>query len=227
MTAQKIINPKQDAAPEPIPCRYIQLPTLIVNLYKQYFSLPQTDESRWLPSVRHLRYYDEQAPFTDPTKHGPTEDQFADQIEINRVESYTGDRHTDLPKILVRRGGVLKVNNAISDQLRQGPNGSIGKQYYGHIYTLSVVTFAFSRDAGQSEHIAAECEQLLSHFSPTLRKEFCLQRFRVNQVGDIGRIKEFPQFFATPMVVDIQYEDNVQLVDGNMPIRYLNLKLSF
>ena len=228
MVAQKVLNPPSEDADCPIPCRYLQIPTAIVNLFKQYFGLAPTDESRWLPSVRHLQYFDEQQAIADPVGHpSPTEAQFANQLEIGRVEEYPGDRHTDLPKVLVRRGGVLKTNNALSDQRRQAPNSGAGKNIYEHVYTLSVITFAFSRDPGQSEHLAAECEQLLSHFSPTIRRKLCLQKFRVNQLGDVGRIKEFPGFFATPVVVDIQYSDNIQLVDGNMPVRYLNLNLTF
>lgn len=225
MVAQKVLDAVDaNEAVCPMPVRYVQLPTSFVQLFKQYFTLPATDAARWLPSVSHLQYHDEQADGTPPL---PV-DKFTSAVEIGRLEEYPGDRHTDLPKILVRRGGVTKSQLGIGDNVHMLPGINSGAaKLYSHTYTLSVITFAMSRDIGQADHLGAECEQLLSHFTPAIRKTLELLKLNVSQVGEVGKLKEFPNFFVVPIVADIQYTEAVQLKDGGMPLRHVNLKITF
>jgi len=228
--AEKVLNstPDPDQTACPIAVRYVQMPTVWSSLFKQYFSLPPGPDHRWMPSVAHLRYVDPQGDQQVPPTPVPTEADFPDMVEIGRLDEYLGDNLTDLPKILIRRGAVAKNKLGIGDSRMMAPavNRRAPGNLFLHSYAFSVVTFAMSRDAGQADHLGAECEQLLSHFSHVIRKEYDLNVLNVSQAGEVGRLREFPNFFAVPIVADLQYTDVVQIVTGGMPLRYLNIKFN-
>lgn len=228
--AEKVLNstPDPTAVGCPIPVRYVQLPTVWASLFKQYFSLPPGVDTRWMPSVSHLKYVDPQGDVQVPPTPLPVETDFPDMVEIGRLDEYFGDRLTDLPKILVRRGAVAKNKLGVADGRMISPAVSkkTGGNLFLHAYAFSVVTFAMSRDAGQADHLGAECEQLLSHFAHALRKEYDLNVLNISQAGEVGRLREFPNFFAVPIVADVQYTDVVQIVTGGMPLRHVNINFN-
>lgn len=203
-------------APCPVSARYLQLPTLMMSLAQDYFM--QT-ASRWLPSVANLKYYGNDA--VDEY------DQTRDGIEIFLLDDYRGDQHTLLRKIVIRGGTVGIRNPGIGGSQRMGTRSVatdgklVAKTYFG-----TVVAFAMSREVGEARHIAAEYEQLFSHFSNRVRKEWNLQRFFVSQLGEPGRLKQFPGFFAVPIVCDYIYEDNIELPSSGFPIRAIVVDIS-
>lgn len=215
--AEKVLITEPEVSVQPIPARYLQLPTVITNILQDYFI--QTEE-RWLPSSEYLVYVEG----NDISKI----EQTLTSLEIYRLENYRGDSHTKLPKILVRRSAVAKQPVGIAGNLRHGMSTSNNlRGVHAHSYVGTVVCFCMSRNIGQADHLGAECEQLLSHFSERIRRELLLKLFRVAQIGDIGKLKEFPEFFVVPVVIDYAYEDNVQVINRTFPVRNIQLELGF
>jgi len=214
-----LIGDTPDHATEPIPCRYLQIPTIVVQVLQRYFG--QTT-SRWLPGANHLVW---------PGPDGiATVEQAEEQfLEIGRLEEYRGDRDTSLPKLLVRRNAVGKREIGIAKATRQGgattPAGSHGPvseyNYFG-----TVVVFAMSRLAGEADFLAAEAEQLLTHYGGEIRNQLGLARFAPTQNDAVGELEEFPEYFAVPVVIDYIYRDNIELLSGRFPIRKIVLEVT-
>lgn len=196
----------------PMGARYLQVPTVITNWLKFYFT--QT-EHRWLPGASHLRYYGEDA--IDDSS------QLENAIEINRSEEYRADRSTTHRFLLVKRNAIALQKSAISDDIRQP--SKTHESVVAARYAGSCTVFAGSSFPGEADFIAAEAEQLFTHYKSSLRKRLYLMRFVVSQIGDPGRISQFPGFFVVPVVLDYIYEDNVIVHSGPYPVRSINLDI--
>jgi hypothetical protein len=202
-----------------IPCKFLQLPTLLVVLLQDYFGV-DSKAPRWLPACADLRYRG----MTVPT---PLADTLLDKtLEINRFEAYLGvDTNQQIPKILVRRGGVAIDNPGLGNGSRDGMmaagavDGILPYQFSGPI-----TTFCLSKQYGQADMLAGEVLMLYLSFLNKLQCELNLISFKTPQMGDVIRLREFPNFFAVPITTDYVYEDNLS-VTSNRRIRSIELNL--
>lgn len=213
----EFFQPSQIEALTPLPVRYLQLPTIVVKALQEYFVQPDRDSG--LPGSAHLRYYGQDA--IDQNS------QLENALEIYRLEEQRGDRSTTHPKVLVRRGAVGIRRRGVSGGMRQGmptpttiAGNVVALEYFG-----TVVCFCLARTPGQSEFLAAEVEQFINHFAQQMRQQLNLIRLIGGQVGDIGELEGFDNFFATPVVVDYIYEDNPQIVRQGFPTRSIVLDI--
>lgn len=212
--ANKIFIPDGAASIPPMPARYLQLPTICMQFIREHFAQLT---SRWIPLCEDWRFYGEDG-IDNP-------EQMLTAVDIRRIGDYHGDRHHQNRMVLIRRGAVAVTATGIGGGLRQGVKSPPGQgQIYAKVYAGSVVCFCFSRIEGEAEMLAGEVEQLLNHYSNTIRRDLMLQRFLVSQVGEVGQIRQFPGFFAVPVVVDYIYEDNVERASTGFPIR--NIRIS-
>jgi len=213
----ELYDKSKQLADQPLPCRYLQLPTVVVRVLREYFG--QTD-SRWLRGAAHFSYRGENQPMEDAELTGHP-------LEIFRTDEYRGDAHRSLPKLVVRRNAVGTKIEGLGHGHRMGALAASqrGEKQIAVNYFGSVVVFALSSVPGEGDLLAAEVEQLLQHLADHIRCELLLEKLAVTQLGETGELAEFPGFFAVPVVLDYIYEDNVYLSRGNFPIRKIRLDI--
>lgn len=202
-----------DDAVCPYPARYLHLPSLITKFFQDYFA--QTD-GRFFPASKDWKFVGN---VMDDVRD------FQDAIIIRRIEDDLGDAHTNFRRILTRRGPVAIRRDGIGNGLRQGFGQHGNDPQYAVTYFGTIQSFCMSKHVGEADLLGAEAEQLLSHFCEKLRKQWSMRTFRVSQVGEPGRVKEFPGFFAVPVVLDYIYEDNVTITSGTFPLRNIVLDI--
>ena len=218
MTSQKDLRKSVVTHDNYIPCRYIQLPTLLVALLQDYFS-PEGKTQRWLPAVSHLVHRELGAQLTD--------DQLSSALEIERFETYPGDAYNrTIPKVLVKRGATSIAKQSAMGS-RQGMMGAGGEpNVIPSQYSGPITSFCLSTQLGAAEFLAAEVEQLYTHFALFIAGKLHSIKTAPTVVDAAVRLKEFPEFITVPVVLDYVYEDNVQVLQVDSRFRAFNLSLT-
>ena len=206
-------------AAQPMPARYLQISTVVVQILREYFG--QT-EARWLPGAAHLRWA---GPQIETAQEAETSG-----LEIYRLGDDRGDINNLLPKLIVRRNAMGCRQSGIGGSRLMGSgNRPTDQEPVGrlirHQFFGAVLIYALSRQEGEADFLAADTHQLLAHYSELIRKSLCLTRLFPSQVGELGTLEEFPGYFAVPIVVDYIYDDTVELISNNFPIRRIKLEL--
>jgi len=198
-----------DNAIEPIAMRGYQTPTQLVRLFRTYF---QTNYKKIVPSLDRLVWSAIEGPESLAQNAG--------SIEIMRLGEARSEI-TDLPKILIRREAVADQTVGIADGQRSAP---IAQPIYETVSVCSVTIFAMSRVLDESDLLGFEIFEFLRHFRRKIRRQLKLKRMKVNQIGAVGILRDFPDFFATPVSLDYAYFDNPRVLIERFPIRELNIK---
>lgn len=202
----------------PIEMLCYQLPTIFRRLLAEYFK----EGPYLIPALNEIRHISSEAPLsrTQVQKH----------LIIERVTTYRGDAQDQGPAILIREDSVAMIPHGMAEGLRQvaSVKNSLGQGRVSEkMWVGTIVLFAMSSSPDESRLLAIEVAQLFAHFGEAIRKELknC-KKLRVNQIGASGKVKEFPKFFGTPVVIDYAYTDNTAVFAKRLPIRDIVLNIS-
>lgn len=201
---------KVDDSQQPIGTRGYQVPTQLLLLLRTYFT---NTYPKWLPDLDRFNYTSPDGPITAS--------QNVSAIEITRLGEERSEL-TDLPKLLVRRDALADMTRGLREGQRMLP---AMQSVYETVSVGSITIFGMSRRLGESEMLAFEVFELLRHFRTGIRKKLCLTKLKANQVGAPGRLRGFPNFFATPLTLDYSYQDNIRVTSDKIPIRELKLEI--
>lgn len=200
---------------QPVAVMGYQFPIILTELVRHHFN---GQNEYWIPALNELLYRRPQGP--------NVKSEVLDSIEIGPIGEYRGDAHTTAPKILVRRDAVARVPNGMDHGKRQVPGmGNQPGTIFEKKWAGSIILFGMSKKKGESELIAFEVGSLLSHFEEKIQDACTLSAFNCNQVGAAGLLREYPNFFATPVVVDYAYVDNVRITEERLPIREITVSI--
>lgn len=188
---------------------FYSIPTRLVLLLREYF---QSKYVKFLPVSQRYVYY---------ANGSTTAAQDLTEIEIFRLGDEQSNK-TAKPKILVRREAAAEHNPGL------GSNVSIidrSKSVVRDHVASSSIVFCMGQTVDEADIIAAEVWAVLRHFQQPIRQRLGCLKFRASQLGKTGRLRDFPAFFATPVVVDYLYEDVLQLSIGDLPLRDLQIEV--
>lgn len=212
-----------DDSAEPLVERGYQLPTVLMKMAREYFTAGQ---GRWIPQLKDLVYL----PGETLRSSGMTKTLVDNSLEIGRYGEYRGDAYTLRPKLLFRREAVARVPRGLAHGLRMSPSGPHADGQGGEIYEQewsgSIVIFCLSLKVGESDLLGWDVKALYAHFEAKIAKDCTLSKFQASQIGTPGLIKEYPQHFATPVVLDYAYRDNVRIQTSQFPIREITVDVS-
>lgn len=199
-------------AEHPIGVRAYQLPTFFVKFLRAYF---QPGFPKWIESLDRLCWVGED---------GPSElAQNTQAIEIYRLADHRKEL-TDLPKIVVERGPVSDQTQGLA--AGQKMVRPIAQERYESTTAGTLTFIAASRSYAESELIAFEVFELIRHFRQELRDRLCLSILKPSQVGQVGSMRDFPDFFIVPVTIEYLYRDNVEIVSDMFPIRELVFRVN-
>ncbi|GIW89596.1 MAG: hypothetical protein KatS3mg109_0028 [Pirellulaceae bacterium] len=201
-----------EAAEHPAGVRAYQLPTYFVKFLRAYF---QPDFPKLISDLERLCWVGEDGP--------STRDQNLQAMEIFRL----GDQRkeiSDLPKLLVRRGAVLDQTVGLSAGQKMVRPIAQDRHEFGTAGSLTIL--AMSRSLDESELLAFEVFEVIRHFRQDLRRRLCLLKLNVTQIGEVGSLRDFPDFFIVPVGIEYVYRDNVDVFEDKFPFRELAVRVS-
>lgn len=161
--------------------RPILITGFLVKMLQQHFADPDNIDE---PTLRSYTWSD------DPKTR------IVIESVTRRVPDFSGKRLA----VLVRRNDWTNASRGINDAM-MGTTSIDGSTVYESFIKGSHTLFCLARAAGQAEILTSEIYKLLLYYSPEIRKQLRLHRFRVAQVSrvqkDSSATEAKPGFFTS------------------------------
>jgi hypothetical protein len=143
-----------------------------------------------------------------------TDEKVNSKIDISPSYNWEPDRTQSRPGLYIKRGTYMPKGMGragMEDLLRLNIKA---ESDYLVLPVCPVTVFCVGKLPGEVESLAWEAAQLLIAMSPYIKKDFNFLSFNVDQVGEIGQIEEYKEFWTVPIGIATSFSEDWRIKEA-------------